>query len=521
MGTARHFDGTNDYVRDQSFTVIDSGSWSMGLWYWQDDAPGANETLVELLNSGSGGVVQWLYTLANGNIQCRQLYATTSALVNATAPATGVWNCAVGTYDSGSKTCSLFLGDVDSPMAEPSYSTDTSGVGTRSTGGNYAGIGCNPNSATGRPFDGKIAVAFCVPWEMDQSDAEKFRSGDLRILWRNGVPRFVVLFSENGAYDLANPTNAWTISGAVDAEGPPVRFRMRSRSPSQFLSADVSSTAHVLGLVSAGGMIDSLSRVMASVLTAVNSEGGLDYLAKVSESAKAITDAMAGADTWTRVLELQRTASDTTGETDSMTTVSSISRSVSELEGATDSVIRVTDGSVTAADEVSATDLFAAVTQFSRDLNDGDGLLDHLVVQTVVFTDFVIGISDSFALDDQFGSVSQFSIEQLDDLSASDLVAALQSVSRGATDLSGVEDYLTFSATFGVALADAEGLDDTLVRVTASNMTFDEAIEILNYVIEQASRRGQDVTFKAALVDHPIVRAAIVRLLGTRLLEEQ
>ena len=231
MGTARRFDGTNDQVRDLSNYYFNTDhDWSCGMWFWLDVAtPAANKSILEAFDSDASFSPRWVYQATSGRIIARQSHATTNADAQIAAPGTGQWHCLVVNYVASTNVLTMYFGDLDTPMAEPSYVSQATGVGAVQLDMDYHGVGCNPNSSTSRPYDGAIAY----PWMKDGSTtsldaAERYRMGDLSALWSGSSgPSYLLVFGPNNAYDIIGQRE-WTVSGATEDDGPPRHFHFAS-----------------------------------------------------------------------------------------------------------------------------------------------------------------------------------------------------------------------------------------------------------------------------------------------------
>lgn len=243
MGTALRFDGTNDYVRDQSNYYFNSDTdWSFGCWAWFDTfSPSSNASIMEAMDSDATVQARWLYVSSgSGRLNVRQSHTGTSATADVATGSgvltTGKWVCLVVSYDAGANRLSVFLGDHATPAAEASYNSRVDGTSAVMLDMDFQGIGGNPNSATSRPFDGAIAWPWMRLAEADVALTERYRRGDLKALWSGGVgPSYLLHFGAHGAYDLIGQ-RAWTVSGAADETGPSRRFSFRRRS-AQMLGA--------------------------------------------------------------------------------------------------------------------------------------------------------------------------------------------------------------------------------------------------------------------------------------------
>jgi hypothetical protein len=226
---ARDFNGTTDGLSG-TVTAMDSGGWSIGCWY-NADTTGEGElgTLIDVsdgaradgltLRCAGFGLNLLGLSMAVGASSATDMFTQT-----ATGKfVTGSWQCVVGASD-GSNTAAnshIYTGDTAAVMGETTPNSTQNGTGSRLTGVTNALVG--KETAGASTFDGRVAFAFAVPFQMTADEAERFRQGDLSVLYRDGTqPRFILpLDSPNNAIDLANQLT-FTVTGATYAEQPPI-----------------------------------------------------------------------------------------------------------------------------------------------------------------------------------------------------------------------------------------------------------------------------------------------------------
>lgn len=202
---ARTFNGTTDLI---AATVVDIGSsdFTMGAWVKASSA-----------GEGSTGIILNLDT-ADANTRCRLRIAAstlglnafvtmgTTAATTTTANSlvvTGTWQLAICTYTVADLKLRIYLGNLSTPVAECSYTTQTAGAGTFGTGRTNMTIG--NNRAANGTWAGDICNAFYTArlWSLDEMEA--FRQG----------ARPISTGSLKGFWPLDSPTNtqAEDISG--------------------------------------------------------------------------------------------------------------------------------------------------------------------------------------------------------------------------------------------------------------------------------------------------------------------
>lgn len=221
---ARDFDGVDDIIAG-TITAMADGDWTAGAWINADTAGEGNLGRIIQVDDGAGAHFV-AFSLGAGPVaRCAFAYTTTNALaLSSTAVTAAVWTLNIATHRASDNTVRLYIGTIATAMAEAAYTTQTAGVGTFDAVSTKAEIGNITD--TSRTFDGRIHVPFLVPRELSVDQMEQFRLGDWSVLWNGTViPRFFLpLDSPTAAQceDLSGNGVAFTLTGAVIAEGPPV-----------------------------------------------------------------------------------------------------------------------------------------------------------------------------------------------------------------------------------------------------------------------------------------------------------
>jgi hypothetical protein len=203
-----------------TITAVNTGPFTLGCWFY----PPSDPSLGRALCLGTGTVEQSIYF--NGTLHLRLLvnYSTLAVQRDATYAAYNAWNCVCAVYNDSLTPSNhqIYTGTPSVAMADTTTGAgDVVGTGTRSTGLTNGRIG-NRSSAQDRPFNGRIADAFMVPWAMTRDEAEQFRLGSRTVLFAHGQPRFWLPL-KTGTYDVGGGTGLWTATGTVVTEDPPIR----------------------------------------------------------------------------------------------------------------------------------------------------------------------------------------------------------------------------------------------------------------------------------------------------------
>lgn len=199
--------------------------WSVGMWTKVTTyatgrtfvAGGTTQSTAQGLQSGASTAQRF---------GCIWINTTTTMRFEVTAGSTGVWQCVVAvlTDNITASNNKMYLGAPATPMATATHQVDTNGVGTSSSSGQVQ-IGKSGTATTG--INAAIMAAFVVPWAMTADEVERYRQGDLSVLWRGGLPSFMVpMFGGSAALrDMGNTVQNLTSTGApADGEDPPISF---------------------------------------------------------------------------------------------------------------------------------------------------------------------------------------------------------------------------------------------------------------------------------------------------------
>jgi len=220
---AKDFNGTTSRITGTLASALNADAdFTVGGWFFPDTTgEGTNGSLLALHTAAAGPIV-FVGRFATGtDFKAIVVHSTTNAdtTTSGNPVATGQWNAVFITYRASDNTCRIYVGDLDTPVAETAYTAQTAGVGTPTAGGVDVVVG--NQAALTWTHDGRIEDPFIVPWEMTVAEMERFRHGDRSVLYERGTPTFHALL-ESTAVDLAPARTALTESSVTTAEGPPV-----------------------------------------------------------------------------------------------------------------------------------------------------------------------------------------------------------------------------------------------------------------------------------------------------------
>ena len=222
---SRLFDGVDDQTLG-TITAIADSDWTMACWVYPLSAgEGSNGRLMSTYISGDTAAQVFRMGGVTLPLRAVQLHATTNATsVSVETLATSAWSLAIATYRASDNTMRIFIGTLSAAVVECTYSTQTAGVGTFTTGGVDIRLGCR--STTDETFDGRIGPSVFDNREWTIPEMERFRSG-LFPAPRSTVKAFYPLMSPTAAQaeDLSASGAHLTVTGATVAENPPVAFR--------------------------------------------------------------------------------------------------------------------------------------------------------------------------------------------------------------------------------------------------------------------------------------------------------
>lgn len=221
---ARQFDGIDDVIA-AAITAMDSGDWTIAVWVNPTSAgEGSGGVFVQIETSGGGIRQRFRFPVAGRTVQALQSYtggAGNAVTTTTNTLPTAAWSLVVATFRASDKMCRVYIGDLDSPMVEASYSAQVAGGTTRGTAGTVANIGNNSaTSATQVGSLGQVAIA-AREWSLDEMEAFRLgvrpvNSGAMRGFWPLDSP------TAAQAEDLSGNGANGTVTGAVVSEDPPV-----------------------------------------------------------------------------------------------------------------------------------------------------------------------------------------------------------------------------------------------------------------------------------------------------------
>lgn len=221
---AKDFNGTTSRITGTLASALDADAdFTVGGWFNPDTTgEGTNGALLSLYTAADAAIVLALRFATGTNFKAILVHATTSAdsVTTGNPVATGQWNAVFATYRASDNTMRIYVGDLDTPVAEVSYGTQTVGVGTPTAGGVNVIVG--NNSGQTWTHDGRIESPFIVPWEMRLDEMERFRHGDMSVLYERATPPTFHASLQSTAVDLAPARTALTESSVTAAENPPV-----------------------------------------------------------------------------------------------------------------------------------------------------------------------------------------------------------------------------------------------------------------------------------------------------------
>jgi len=220
---AKDFNGTTSRITGTLASAFTSDAdWTVGAWFFPtNNGEGNNGTLMTIWTAANAAILgAWRFATGT-NFKGIVVHSTTNAdtTTSGNPVATGQWNALFCTYRASDKTVRIYVGDLDTAVAEASYSAQTAGVGTPTA--NPVNIILGNNETQAWTHNGRMESPFIVPWEMTVPEMERFRLGDMGVLYERGTPTFHALL-ESTAVDLAPARTALTESSVTTAEGPPV-----------------------------------------------------------------------------------------------------------------------------------------------------------------------------------------------------------------------------------------------------------------------------------------------------------
>lgn len=221
---ARSFNGTNSRITGTLASAFTSDAdWTVGAWFFPtNNGEGNNGALMTIWTAANAAILgAWRFATGT-NFRGIVVHSTTFAetTTSGNPVATGQWNALFCTYRASDKTVRIYVGDLDTAVAEASYSAQTAGVGTPTA--NPVNIILGNNETQAWTHNGRMESPFIVPWEMTVPEMERFRHGDMSVLYERGSPAFHGWFEPGpGVVDLAKRTPL-TQSSVTVIEPPPV-----------------------------------------------------------------------------------------------------------------------------------------------------------------------------------------------------------------------------------------------------------------------------------------------------------
>jgi hypothetical protein len=213
MTLALDYNGTTDVVAATITSV--SGACTFGAWVYGDSAGENNAGRI----MDDGGIVFTINNTGAPNVNAYQASrSTTNTVTTDNAFVASTWQCVIARHPGGSDDIEIVIGDLDTPMALSGTTANAAGTMIRGTA-----LKIGNRNAGDRAFDGRIARAFMVPWQMTTPECEAFRLGRVGVLYAHGTPR--IFYPYASAIDLSGSGANGTITGAVAAEGPPIPMR--------------------------------------------------------------------------------------------------------------------------------------------------------------------------------------------------------------------------------------------------------------------------------------------------------
>lgn len=229
---ARDFDGVNDVVSYTLSAHFVESTFTIGAWI-KPRTVGATtgriygDLAVGFFLSDGGAFPTKGLGLVHNCTGATTLICTSSA----NAWAANEWRCVFATFLAGTALprtdYGLFSGSLASSVASVGVNGTGSADGTAPlvAPGTTSCVGNMP--ALTRTFDGAIERFFAVPWVMTVDEMERFRLGDISVIYTRGTPViFAPLNSPTAAQaeDLSGRGYLGSVTGALAAEGPPVPF---------------------------------------------------------------------------------------------------------------------------------------------------------------------------------------------------------------------------------------------------------------------------------------------------------
>lgn len=222
------FNGTTSVVT-ADITAVDTGDWTQGAWVYPDSVGEINLGCIQ--NSETPGQLYRTHLLYDSSTTrkwyCEQQFSTTDARAySATLLPLNQWSCVFAKYTDSDKKIYLYIGDLDSPVAEVTYNeAQVAGVGTRGTGATKWTVGSRLDTAI--TWDGAISRPFFDNRAWTTDEMEMFRQGHIPVNTTTNTLRvFFPLDSANNTTTIkdlsGNNAHATNIASVSYREDPPI-----------------------------------------------------------------------------------------------------------------------------------------------------------------------------------------------------------------------------------------------------------------------------------------------------------
>lgn len=226
---SRSFDGVDDVINLSNLSAFTD--WSMFAWVYplsrgEGGGAGSSDNARIMAINAEVRALFWVGDDGAGGIylQGRQGYATTPAdATSSTLLPLNQWSFVACTFTLADVTTRLYLGDVDTPVAECAYTSQVAGVGTRDTTLTDVCIGNRGPASLIRTWDGRITRAGFLAGVASLPQLERLRLG-AHPVQQGGLRFYLPLDSPTAATarDLSGNGNNGTVSGCTVAEDPPI-----------------------------------------------------------------------------------------------------------------------------------------------------------------------------------------------------------------------------------------------------------------------------------------------------------
>lgn len=239
---SRLFDAVDDGI-DLTMTAIDTGDITVGCWCYPTGAgESSNGTILQVNNGTPAVVLRFAFQDASRHLRAElQQSGGVGGISHSNETlALSTWAVIVATYRDSDDKWRLYIGDLDSVVAECTYSLQQARTGTRLTGGTAAYIG--KDGSGGRTWDGRISHVFHEAREWSIDEIERFRQGFVPV--QSGSLRWYLPLTSPTVTqneDLSgNGANGTVNSTPTLAEDPPVPINFGTQP--QEMAVGVSAT---------------------------------------------------------------------------------------------------------------------------------------------------------------------------------------------------------------------------------------------------------------------------------------